>query len=190
MRRAPAKKTKAAKVRKRPTKFKQNLYPVKVQPRLATIRCWRQAGLTEEQIAENLGVALSSLSLYKTQHSELLDALKTGKDDANALVINALMKKALGYEYTETKTIVEKKPNGQLDILNARVETTVKHQPPDTGACAFWLKNRAGWYDRQELTGADGAPLVPDNVVFVFPDNGHGPGSAKVKSESSEKVGP
>ena len=41
---------------------------------------------------------------------------------------------------------------------------TREHVPPDTTACIFWLKNRRKdeWRDRQEHTGADGTPLVPE----------------------------
>ncbi len=43
---------------------------------------------------------------------------------------------------------------------------TVKHYPPDTTACIFWLKNRQRdrWRDKQdhEHTGKDGGPIRMD----------------------------
>lgn len=42
----------------------------------------------------------------------------------------------------------------------------------DSRSCMFWLKTRAGWRetDRRELTGADGAPLMPPKLEVVFMD--------------------
>lgn len=58
---------------------------------------------------------------------------------------NALLKRALGYSYTETK--VENGPDGK------KVTKTVKEVLPDTTAQIFWLKNRRGnkWKDKQDV---------------------------------------
>jgi len=41
----------------------------------------------------------------------------------------------------------------------------------DSRSCMFWLKTRAGWRetDRHEITGAEGAPLIPV-IQVVFDD--------------------
>lgn len=117
-------------------------YDTHVQPKLNLVESWARDGLTLEQIAHNLGVALSSLCEYKNQYSELAEAIKNGKDDIDVQVENALLKRALGYNYAEVTY-----ENG---IETKRV---VKEVTPDTTAQIFWLKNRrpAAWRDKQDI---------------------------------------
>ena len=58
-------------------------------------------------------------------------------------VENALLKRALGYDYTEEKVEVSEKDG-------RKVTQTVKHVAPDTTAQIFWLKNRRPdrWRDK------------------------------------------
>jgi len=82
--------------------------------------------------------------------------LKSGKDDADATVENALFRRACGYEVEEIETVVAK--DGK-----ARVRKTKKTIAPDVIAQIFYLKNRAPerWRDKQirEFSGVDGADI-------------------------------
>lgn len=78
-----------------------NKYFTHVKPKLTLVQAWARDGLTLDQIASNLDVALSSFCEYKNQFPELAESLKVGKDEADIAVENALYKRALGYEYTE-----------------------------------------------------------------------------------------
>ena len=114
---------------------------------LLKIEGWARDGLTDEQIAENMGIVASTLYEWKKQYSEISEALKSGKEVVDRQVENALLKRALGYEYEEVK---EKYENGFC------VERTItkKEVVPDTTAQIFWLKNRKPqqWRDKQEVT--------------------------------------
>jgi len=161
-------------------------YYTHVQPRLNTILAWRRRGLTNKEICENLGVGNSNFALYITKHQELRDALKGGKDDASAQVENAVFRTAMGYEYTETKTILEGTANPKdLDVSpevaaeqiasgKRRIERTVKQQPPNTTAQIFYLSNRCSdrWRHKNsfEHSGPDGAPLATGVVTFYLPE--------------------
>lgn len=96
--------------------------------------------MSEEQIAETLGVGYSTFKRYKKDNEPLRASLKSGR---KALVIELksnLIKKAKGFEYTETKEIKEKNPvTGKLEVV--RVETTKKFAPPDVAANNLLLKN-------------------------------------------------
>ena len=100
-----------------------------------------KSGLTQQQIANNLGISIDTLIENKKKYSEFNDALKKGKEVIDFEVENALLKRALGYEYEE-----ETYENG---ILTKKVK---KQVPPDTTAQIFWLKNRKpnNWKDRVE----------------------------------------
>jgi hypothetical protein len=96
---------------------------------------WARQGLTDAQIAKNMRVSLTTLKFYKAQFPAILAALKEGKEVVDTLVENALLKRALGYEYTETR---EEREDGVL----VKEITTNKQMAPDVTAQIFWLKNR------------------------------------------------
>lgn len=61
-------------------------------------------GLTDEQIAKNIGITSSTLYEWKKKYSEFSEALKRGKEIVDRQVENALLKRALGYQYVERKS--------------------------------------------------------------------------------------
>jgi hypothetical protein len=145
-----------------------------VANRIPTIQAWKRAGLTDEEIAKNLGVAWSTFKVYKATYPALMAALKTGKSDADAQVENALFKRACGYDYEEVETTVMKSKDGS-DII-PRIKKVRKQVAPDITAQIFYLKNRCydRWRDRTALehSGPDGGPMVTGKVVLYLPDNG------------------
>lgn len=98
-------------------------------------------GLTDKEIAKELGIAESSLNLYK-KSKEFSESLKKGKDTADDKVEASLFKRACGM------TIIKEKVDKDGCIHECKEEIV-----PDTLACIFWLKNRrkAEWRDKQEL---------------------------------------
>ena len=117
---------------------------------LVRIGGWARDGLTNEQIAENIGIRRETLWKWSQAHDELAEELNRTREVVDRHVENALYKRAIGYEYTETKTVTD---------AEGGVTTTVteKQMAPDVVAQIFWLKNRRPdkWRDRQEI-GLDG----------------------------------
>ena len=113
---------------------------------LLKIEGWARDGLTDEQIAYNMGIHTSTLYEWKKRYKELTEALKKGKEVIDRQVENALLKRALGYKYTETKEMAG-------DDGRTIVTVTEKEVVPDTTAQIFWLKNRKpkDWRDKQEI---------------------------------------
>ncbi|WP_270660628.1 HNH endonuclease [Enterococcus thailandicus] len=68
---------------------------------LLKLEGWAHDGLTDEQIAEKIGIRRPTLYDWKKKYSDISDALKRGKEVVDRQVENALLKRALGYEYTE-----------------------------------------------------------------------------------------
>lgn len=106
---------------------------------LLKIEGWARDGLTDEQISHNIGIHPSTLYDWQKKYPEIAEALKKGKEVIDRQVENALLKRALGYEYEEVKQIIEKDKKGKD---RKRIEKTVKQAIPDTTAQIFWLKNR------------------------------------------------
>ncbi|WP_238473753.1 hypothetical protein [Paenisporosarcina cavernae] len=117
---------------------------------------WARDGLTDEQIAQNMGIAVSTLNDWKNKFPEFLESLKKGKEIVDRQVENALLKRALGYRYDEiTKEYAEhfNKETGKTEMVMIETKRVTKEVQPDTTAQIFWLKNRKPkeWRDKQEI---------------------------------------
>ena len=117
---------------------------------LLKIEGWARDGLTDEQISHNIGIHPSTLYEWRNKYPDISEALKKGKEVIDRQVENALLKRALGYEYEETKQIIEKDEMGKD---RKRVEKITKQVIPDTTAQIFWLKNRKPheWRDKRDV---------------------------------------
>jgi hypothetical protein len=115
-------------------------------------------GKTEEQVADILGVAVSTLDKWKQRYPQFLQALKEAKETPDDIVEASLFQRATGYTHTEEKIFCS---FGQ--VIRVKVQ---KHYPPDVTAQIFWLKNRRPEKWRlQEL-----APPDPNEVKQVASD--------------------
>lgn len=126
-------------------------YEIWSQPdNLLKIEAWARNGLTEEQIASNIGVGRSTLWQWKKKNEDVYNALRRGKEVVDIQVENALLKRALGYEVEEEK-ITQEVVDG---VMRKKVEKTKKVVMPDVTAQIYWLKNRKpeDWRDRREVS--------------------------------------
>lgn len=130
-----------------------------VKDRLIEVEGWARDGLTDEQIAKNLGVAYSTLREYREKYSALSAALKRGKEVVDREVENALLKKAIGGKEKLLKPMKlkqvfysdeGKKIKEYEEIVMVEEEVLIM---PDTTAQIFWLKNRKSdiWRDKTSL---------------------------------------
>ena len=127
---------------------------------LLLLESWARDGLTDEQIAHNMGISTATLYNYKKSHLEILNALKKGKEVVDYEVENALLQRALGYEYEEIKI---EKEHGEI----TKKVTIKKRMPPDTTAQIFWLKNRKPdkWREKQADDNNAEALEKLDNIL-------------------------
>lgn len=119
---------------------------------LLKIEGWARDGLTDEQIAYNMGISAKTLYEWKKKYGKICKSLKKGKEVIDIQVENALLKRALGYSYKEITR--EERLNLQTNKNEMVVTKEVtKEVVPDTTAQIFWLKNRKPdkWKDKQNL---------------------------------------
>lgn len=138
----------------RRAKYQEWLEPDK----LILLEGWARDGLTDEQIAANMGICRDTLIEWKKQYSDISDTLKKGKEVVDRLVENALLKKATGEVRTLRKPIKVKEvlyENGKRLAERERIEYVEEeiYIPPDTTAQIFWLKNRKPeeWRDKRNV---------------------------------------
>lgn len=67
---------------------------------LLLLEGWARDGLTDEQIAQNMGIGTTTLYRWKDEYEEIREALKRGKEVVDYEVENALLNKALGGDTT------------------------------------------------------------------------------------------
>lgn len=160
------------------------------QDGLLRIEGWARDGLTEAQIAHNMGISVSSLADWKNKYPQLLDALKKGKAPVDIEVENALLKSARGHTQIIRKPIkvkTERQVVGEGKVVEEHIEYVDEevYIPPQVVAQIFWLKNRRPdkWKDKVEQTVIteveDLTPLVEmlngseneeDTVATVVPE--------------------
>jgi len=128
---------------------------------LMQIEGWARDGLTNDQIAHNIGISGRSFAEWISRFSSISSALKKGKAPVDIEVENALLKSALGFEYEETITEIEELPGGKQ---KKQIRKVKKYAPPNSTAQIFWLKNRRPdrWRDKQEFTGT----VEPVQIVW------------------------
>ncbi|HCY8178552.1 TPA: helix-turn-helix domain-containing protein, partial [Staphylococcus aureus] len=99
--------------------------------KLGLVEGWKRDGLTDEQIARNLGVSKHTLIKWKKNIPDFLDAIKKGKEVSDYELENALHKRAVGYYYEE-ETVTNK----------GEVVKIKKYEHANPTSLIFALKNR------------------------------------------------
>lgn len=128
---------------------------------LILLEGWARDGLTDEQIAKKIGVNARTLYEWKDKYQQISQALKKGKEVIDIQVENALLKRALGYQYEEVKTEV-------ADDGGTKVTRTIKEVIPDTTAQIFWLKNRRPDKWRQKPEAVEPETVEDDGLLSAL----------------------
>jgi hypothetical protein len=138
----------------RPTKYKREFEELAYNYALL--------GVTDKELSVFFEVNVDTIHEWKKKHKKFSDALKKGKEVADAKVAQSLYHRALGYDHAEDKIM---QFAGDPIII-----PTIKYYPPDTTACIFWLKNRQKdkWREKQEVDIKDSADLFKHFVNGVL----------------------
>jgi transcriptional regulator with XRE-family HTH domain len=125
---------------------------------LLLLEGWARDGLTNEEIAANIGVTSKTLYEWISKKREIGDALKKGKAPVDIKVENQLLKSALGFKVTVKKAIkVKTKKNkpgvGLIEEEHIEMVDEEQYIPPVPAAQFFWLKNRRPdkWREKQDI---------------------------------------
>lgn len=138
------------------------------EDKLLLLQGWARDGLSDEQIAENMGISVRTLYRWKNEYCQLCHVLKKGKDAADREIENALFKRAKGYDYEEIREEIK---DGKV----VKKIVTQKHIPGDTTAQIFWLKNRKS----DHWGGGNGFKDEESEVNIYIPDNGRSTGNGE-----------
>ena len=114
---------------------RKSVYDTKIKPRFDDILKWLRNGATEKQVYENLGISQEAFYKYKREKVEFSELLKKGQESLVEQLRGALIKKALGFEYTETKRFTKIENGKQVQTI----EETKKQSLPDVAAANLLL---------------------------------------------------
>lgn len=106
---------------------------------LMLIECWARDGYTFQDIANRIGIAVSTLRGWRAQYPEFDEALKRGREIIDYKVENALLKSALGYKTKEVKVTTTMRYGKVVETVK---EVTDREQAPNVSAIQCWLYNR------------------------------------------------
>ena len=135
---------------------------------LVLLEGWARDGLTDEQIAHNMGINRATLYRWKEKHCDICNALKKGKTVIDRQVENALLKRALGFSYTEvTKERIidtgqKKRHKGESKLTEREWEFAVKYF---NGRCAYCGEYISDPTKDHVKPLHDGGTLTRDNVI-------------------------
>ena len=121
-------------------------------------------GLTNQEIADVWGVSIKTIEYWIKTRTKFAQALKEGRNIANAKVVDALYKRAVGYSHPESKFFKVGKGK-KAYIKEIKV---MKHYPPDAGAALkiLGIRQRKQWADIQKVEH-----LVNTNLNITYLQN-------------------
>ncbi|WP_404333636.1 helix-turn-helix domain-containing protein [Planococcus rifietoensis] len=97
---------------------------------LALLSGWARDGLTDEQIAHNIGISRSTLNEWKKRYPDISDTLKRGKEVVDRIVENSMIKNATGYDYEEvTYVTVEMGREEHDELVDAKLDEFDEQYP-------------------------------------------------------------
>lgn len=104
---------------------------------LELIAGWCRQGLSDEQIAHNMGIDVRTLYRWKKKHDRFCQCLEENKEVADLKVENALFKRATGY-VTEEVTYSLDETGNLIPVKKVQKEVV-----PDVTAQKYWLTVRS-----------------------------------------------
>jgi len=94
---------------------------------LILLQGWARDGLTDEQIAHNMGIRRTTLYDWKNKYPDINDALKKGKEIVDYEVENALLKRAKQGDVTaQIFWLKNRRPEKWRDKVQFTDETSLK----------------------------------------------------------------
>ena len=103
-------------------------------------------GATDRQLAEFMDVEIHTIDHWKETHPGFLQALREGKEVADAKAAKAFFKCVNGYEYEEDHVVVLR--TGEIKVIRLK-----KYKGPDAWAANKWLslRQKAVWSETQKI---------------------------------------
>ncbi|MGF2384042.1 helix-turn-helix domain-containing protein [Lentilactobacillus otakiensis] len=136
---------------------------------LLKIQGWARDGLTDEQIAHNIGIRRETLYDWENKYSNISNALKKGKEVVDREVENSLFKRATGYVTVDHQyKVVDLDDNVLWARRNkAKNEYKLKHPEATDEEIKEYAYDHVPTRERIEL-GQNERTVPPDTTAAIF----------------------
>lgn len=98
--------------------------------------------VTQREMCEYLGITEVCFSNLKKKHPELQKMMDDAKLDLKNKLVNAMVKKALGFEIVEEEQFIEDAGKGEKQ--KRKIHRTKKQVPPDYKSIVYLLTKKFG----------------------------------------------
>ncbi|MDR0675631.1 MAG: hypothetical protein LBF97_01135 [Elusimicrobiota bacterium] len=116
-------------------------YERNIKPNFEYIKRWLREGATEKQCAARLRIGYSTWNKYKSQFVEFREMIEgVNKSEIINNLREALIKRAIGFEYEERKQYIKDKKNTCDGNKTTYTEIVKKYKVPDMSAIKEALK--------------------------------------------------
>jgi hypothetical protein len=132
-----------------------------IKSRWMEIREWKYKGLSDAEVARRLCIPYTTLGYWKKTNPEFRDLLTGAKKFMSNVLLESLIKSAIGYEYIEEsiESLVDPRKE-QAETIKKR-KITRKWYPPNVNAAIFLLCNMDNTFRRTDL------PEIPEKIEGV-----------------------
>lgn len=135
---------------------------------LLRLEAYARDGLTDEQIAHNMGISTATLYNYKRDHLEILEALKRGKEVVDVQVENALLKRALGYSFNEDKYMSIQMDQAEYYEKLDEYMNKYKYEHPEATDSELMIVREQFPKTKMVLVERKTKDIAPDTTAQIF----------------------
>ena len=138
-------------------------------PGLENVCKWAKLGLSDEQIAKNMGIGRTSFYTWQKKFPDFAAAIKKAKRVPELEIENAMFELACGHVYVEEiKSIIDPK-NGEI----LKIEKIRRQVPPSPAMLIFLAKNRMRdrYKDYAPVPVESNEKSARQDVQIYIPDN-------------------
>lgn len=150
---------------------------------LLKLEGWARNGLTDEQIAQNMGINPATLYEWKRKYPEISETLKRGKEIVDLQVENALLKRALGYSYNEDKYIAEPMNQAEYSEKLEEYMNKYKYDHPEATDTELMIAREQFPKTKMVLVERKEKEVIPDTTAQIFWLKNRMPGTWRDKQE-------
>lgn len=108
--------------------------------KLETIKKLAGSGVSINVIADKLGISRRTFISLKNKYKVIEEAYETGKETFKGNLIEAMVKRALGFKITDEDQYIEETSRG----TRKRIVKHIKEMPPDIAAMKYLLVTHFG----------------------------------------------
>lgn len=155
-----------------------------------------EAGWSDEQICEFIGIGSSTLYRWKNRYPDLAQKMDDWKLEADRAIERATFQSATGYSVNDEKIFVHIKktktthPDGRI-VESEEPEVlripTQKHYPPNSTSIIFWLCNRMS-HDWKRTRQEQSSDPLSIKILNLISKNGNGNGTGRKSKDNGDSM--